>query len=127
MSEDVVLKKAVGTDTLRYLNSGKCLALSLLWALGQEDSDSFGKYVPSDETVEDWIAALKSGKKIVNPMSPREELEIYYADQEDAIKYPIDMEGRIRAIAIRKGIKKAVEIIAKEHPDVADWLGDQNA
>lgn len=111
MSKPYTLKKEVGTDTLRCLNSGQPLAISLLWALQQEDSESFGKYVPSDETVEDWIAALKSGKKIVNPLSPKEELRSLYFGIEGLSDF-------------HSGINQALKIIAKEHPDVKDWLKD---
>lgn len=72
----------------------------------------------------DWIAALKSGKKIVNPMSPREELKQYY----DGMCFSVESRSG-NPFYPKQLIECVVEIIAKEHPDVSGWLkdGDSNA
>jgi hypothetical protein len=74
---------------------------------------------PSDNDLDDWIAALKSGKKIVMQMSPREELLQLY-NEYLAKRVPCSEESFVNGM--KCGIKDAVKIIAKEHPDVADWL-----
>jgi hypothetical protein len=77
------------------------------------------------DELQDWLDALKSGKKIVNPISPREELKKEY----DAIMHEISLNKVGYYDGKKNGIEAAIEIIAKDHPDVADWLkdGDSNA
>lgn len=71
-------------------------------------------------TALDWIdeviKACRSGKKIVNPMSPREELKKAHDYYSSDIAISAFDGGRAA------GIELAVEIIAREHPDVKDWL-----
>ncbi|EST11272.1 hypothetical protein [Sporolactobacillus laevolacticus] len=125
MSEDMyVLKHKVTPVQLVRLNdrtmqeSPEDYPDSYLITVLSEAIESDIKIPYGFDQVQDWIVALKSGKKIVNPMSPREELEQYY-DQ-----YCSDTPaGR----EVRVIIKETVDIIAKEHPDVADWLGDNDA
>lgn len=115
MSEDVyVLKELISFDALRSLNHSrdKSKIVENLWhAIGNLD-----KGWPQFDQVEDMIAALKSGKKIVNPMSPREELEKFR-------ETPVDVVSP-EPISFNDIIDTVIEIIAKEHPDVKDWLKD---
>jgi hypothetical protein len=110
MSEDVyVLKYKLPHEILDYLNDhpGKAGLSKVL-----RDVVTFkGK----DEVL-DMVNACWSGKKIVNPMTPREELKKLM----DTSYWTEDFVA---------GVQRAVEVIAKEYPDVADWLkdGDSNA
>ncbi|MCO7127783.1 hypothetical protein NIE88_18720 [Sporolactobacillus shoreicorticis] len=114
MSESYVLNEKVAVDTLERLNNtGECTLSECLYR-------ALGTTPTSDDLdqASDFITALKSGKKIVNPLSAREELK----DELKKFYQLSDMQT-----GYRKGIHEAVRIIAKEHPDVADWLGDQDA
>jgi hypothetical protein len=131
MSEEAyVLKKKASCDVLAGLNDRD------RWTDIEAKTDMVNNLYRALETsgeeritidqVENWISALKSGKKIVNPLSPKEELEMYLTDRQEEAKYPSGDDVRIRVIGIKQGVKKAIEIISKEHPDVADWLKDVN-
>jgi hypothetical protein len=121
MNEDVyVLKKRIDPVVLGILNDGDAVPSSLIKVsiITMENC----KFRMADlDDISDWIAALKSGKKIVNPMSAREELRKMLKDEES------EPEDRLWYDGWKKGIIRATEIIAKEHPDVKDWLGDQDA
>jgi hypothetical protein len=110
MSEPYVLNKRVTEETLERLNNTGDYTLSqcLYRALGTANaSDDLNQ-------ASDFISALKSGKKIVNPLSPREELRKVYERHNDYVP------------GTQAGIEIAIKIIAKEHPDVVDWLKDVN-
>ncbi|MFT8709474.1 MAG: hypothetical protein ABF820_08605 [Sporolactobacillus sp.] len=116
MSEDVyVLKKAVNDDALKYLNQqcGYFFESESLWkAIGNLNTGW-----PELEQVEDMIAAIKSGKNIVNPLSPKEELKRYYNSFDSS-----DTDFKQYSDFPETAIEKTLTIIAKEHPDVATWL-----
>lgn len=108
MSEPYELEKAVGYQVLRQLNNRKFEDDERVF----EAYRSFSGHASTDE-IRDWLLAVESGKKIVNPLSPREEVrELYYSQKNE--------HGE------RSLILDLLEIIAKEHPDVADWLGDKD-
>lgn len=115
MSEDVyVLNKAIEQPVLEILNSNQLedkIDTEMLC-----DAIEAINIWPDLDQVENWIAALKSGKKIINPLSPKEELEKTFkaAASYHEVSY---CEG------YKTGIETALSIISKEHPDVADWLG----
>ncbi|WP_028983307.1 hypothetical protein [Sporolactobacillus terrae] len=116
MSEQYVLKTSVSENQLRALNEAYGT-----WAI--KSAIEKDKDYPTFEEVADWLAAKRSGKKIVNPMSPRDGLKSVYEKYKQSDTSDSYYQGMAR------GIRNAVEIIAKEHPDVADWLeeGDPNA
>ncbi|WP_028982858.1 hypothetical protein [Sporolactobacillus terrae] len=129
------MSERAGKDYYMLKDEVRYEVLSNLNATRLEDFDLTGRlqrafcraYIPeSVEQAQDWVRAIYSGKKIVNPMSPREELEQYLVDRQEEAKYPSGDDVRIRIIGIKQGVKKAIEIIAKEHPDVADWIKDVN-
>ncbi|MFT8362937.1 MAG: hypothetical protein ABF608_07110 [Sporolactobacillus sp.] len=107
MSEEYVLKNKAEKYVLDDLNNQK---KPYAERIGYAINDSNSDYI-SLETVEDWISALKSDMKIVNPLSPREELRSLYFGIEGFSDF-------------HSGINQAIKIIAKEHTDVADWLED---
>jgi hypothetical protein len=120
MSEPYTLKTRVGINTLSHLNDHQKNRMGRL-------KGALECFSTNDaEEIIDLVHAVFSGKKIVNPMSPREELEMYLTDRQEEAKYPSGDDVRIRVIGIKQGVKKAIEIIAKEHPDVADWLKDSD-
>jgi hypothetical protein len=107
MSE-YMLKDAVPDEVLRKLNVNfGPTAQNIFLAV-----DEFNAYPDMDE-LEDWIAAIKSGKNIVNPLSPRKELRMYLEDI---------LHGKKHGITRYEIAFQTAEIIAKEHPDVKDWL-----
>lgn len=108
MSEDVyVLNKKVSKPVLYNLNQKKSIETALTHNYQKEDFNQ----------IEDWIAALKSGKKIVNPMSPKEELKLKYRDIES---------DEFNFVNPKTIIEDVVEIIAKEYPDVKGWIKDDD-
>lgn len=115
MSEPYVLKKAENFSVVQELNDvvrNGYEGIAINRAMGAWTQENPGQGFPKLDQIEDWITALKSGKKIINPMSPREELKHYYESECGYVQY---------------GVNKAIEIIAKEHPDVANWLKDGDA
>jgi hypothetical protein len=76
------------------------------------------------DEVDDWANAIKSGKKIINPLSPREEFETMWEIAKNNAKPDIVDGSDEKCLAYADGIYDAAKIIAKEHPDVADWLKD---
>jgi hypothetical protein len=110
MSEPYVLKTIVGINTLSHLNDHqKNIMGRLKGAL-----ECFSTNEP--EEIVDIVHAVFSGNKIVNPMSPEEE---FRKKRAELIGSDLDIVGEF--------VDPLVEIIAKEHPDVKDWLGDQDA
>ncbi|MCO7177038.1 hypothetical protein ACFP7A_01325 [Sporolactobacillus kofuensis] len=122
MSEDVYrLKNKVSCDALAELNDRDKWTdidakVDMVDNLYRAIDTSDGERITIDQ-IENWIAALQSGKKIVNPMSPREEMEKAY--KSFGTKSDV-------GVATRTGILLAIEIIAKEYPDVADWLKESD-
>lgn len=108
MSEDAyVLKKEVSDDVLTELNS------SLIPENRLFKAQYVDQFYPPFDVISDWMSAIKSGKKIVNPMPPKEEL----------IKYREDiLNGKKAAMTRISMLYEMVDIIAKKHPDVATWL-----
>lgn len=118
--EDVyVLKEVEDNTVLAMLNSKRAEVSKLYAALAERENGLPHKL----DIVDDWITALKSGKKIVNPLSPRDGLKSVYEKYKQSDTSDSYYQGMAR------GIRDAVEIIAEEHPDVKDWLeeGDPNA
>lgn len=111
MSEPFVLKVRVGINTLSHLNDHQKNRMGRL----KGALECFSTNEP--EEIVDIVHAVFSGKKIVNPMSPRDELKQWY----DGFS-----AGCISHLNVRESIEKVIEIIAKEHPDVADWLKDSD-
>ncbi|WP_028976459.1 hypothetical protein [Sporolactobacillus terrae] len=118
MSEETyVLKNWKSEKVLEKLNSisgyagFKCAIEEIHQVNGKED-------------VIDMANACWSHKRIVNPMSPKEELRLL----RDAYAGPVDITN-LGAAKGEELIDSVVEIIAREHPDVKDWLkdGDHNA
>jgi hypothetical protein len=116
MSEIYTLKEAVPDEVLRELNRDVSLPVQKIFLA----TDEFNTYPDMDE-LDDWIAAVKSGKKIVNPMTPREELKKYY----DGMCYSVESRAG-NPFYPKQLIECAVEIIAKEHPDVSGWLEEDD-
>ncbi|BBN97477.1 hypothetical protein [Sporolactobacillus terrae] len=123
MSEDYVLKTEVDNMTLYELNihfgDGKYKVANIHHAIEKWLEDNLGNGYPSLEQLEDWIAALKSGKKIVNPLSPREKVKWlfdYVAKDKTAELYHKQY--------VLDTLQEFIIQIAKEHPDVKDWLKD---
>lgn len=120
MSEDVyVLEKAVNSAILYELNMSIDASLRLYKGYTAYLRRTHHGY-PTMKEIEDWVSAIESGKKIVNPMSPKEELKQYY----DGMCLYIETHAG-NLIYPKEYIKRVVKIIAKEHPDVADWLEDK--
>jgi hypothetical protein len=114
MSEPYTLKKPVNSIVLKALNDDNKFSYNLASAINRSE------YFPDDEQFDDWISAMKSGKKIVNPLSPRKELNKFVEK--------IKNSSMMNKIPTLDFIDQAIQIIAKEHPDVADWLreGENN-
>jgi hypothetical protein len=124
MSEPYVLKRKVGKYALECLNGdlnedGKSPSVYRLYLAM---SHVIGKGITLDD-LKDWIAALESDRGIVDPMTPEEELRDLY-DEHFAKMVPYG--GANQSNGIEYGIRTAVEIISKEHPDVADWLKEDD-
>jgi hypothetical protein len=124
MSEPYTLPFRLSEAELKDLNAGQSDKDDKLYS----PEFRFAIFMRNREGVMslDWIhkviKACRSGKKIVNPMSPAEELRIL----RDAYAGPVDVTA-LGAVKGEKLIDNVVEIIAKEHPDVKDWLGDKDA
>lgn len=77
MSEPYTLKKAVDEVVLEDMNEHNKLLYDYVSTTLGIIFDDLGRdqASPDNNELDDWIAAIKSGKKIVNPMPPREELK----------------------------------------------------
>lgn len=126
MSEPYTLKKAVDKDVLNKLNNVERTYMTKTRRIFSSLNVSGDIDEIKIEQLEDWCAAVKSGKKIVNPMPPREIFQKNYYSTVDDIKTNPDDEG---SKAFKAGMDCAYECFVKEHPDVADWLkeDDRNA
>jgi hypothetical protein len=124
MSEDVyVLKEKVDELVLFNLSKNHGTTTGNLYrAISKYRDVSNIDMYPSLEKVSDWIAALKSGKKIVNPMSPREKIKWLYDDV--AKDKTVEIYHKQYVLDT---LQEFIIQIAKEHPDVTDWLGDKDA
>ncbi|WP_100488581.1 hypothetical protein [Sporolactobacillus pectinivorans] len=106
MSKPYVLNKKAAIEVLTSLN-------------GFEGSEAINRALeksnkwPNLEEIEDWIEALKTGREIINPITPKEEFI-------DAFNSDVGEEKWDRGF--NQGMKTAIEIISKAYPDVADWL-----
>ncbi|UAK17581.1 hypothetical protein [Sporolactobacillus terrae] len=120
MSEDVyVLKRKLNSIDLQKLNknpyeSNTRKIFAVLNVAGNIDRIEISQ-------VEDWIAALKSGKKIVNPLSPKEEFR-------RSLGHLCGLANSVGGeyLQLKNEILEVVRIIAKEHPDVGEWLKEDD-
>lgn len=117
MSEEYVLPLKASKNELSRLNDltedDELCSPEWRFAYFMRDRSS----VTSLDWIKQIIKACESGKKIVNPMSPREELK----NELKKFYQLSDLQT-----GYRNGIHEAVRIIAKEHPDVAQWLDGDN-
>jgi hypothetical protein len=112
-----VLKNIVDGDALDALNNQD---RSLPYRIDDAINNNY-PYALSLEIIEDWIAALKSGKKIVNPLLPREEFFNWYS------QLPESFWGNTKQKP-SEFVDKAIEFISKEFHGVETWIGgDSNA
>ncbi|WP_332238908.1 hypothetical protein [Sporolactobacillus sp. KGMB 08714] len=104
MSEPYTLRYRQSEETLQKLNRDSGLT-------GFKRAIEDVVAVSGKDEVIDMVAACWSGKKIVNPMSPREELNKLM----DAL-FPSD----------KNLVRQVLGIIAKDpkHAEVKDWLKD---
>lgn len=113
--QQYVLKKTINDSALEMLNKRiNTRSHRLYWAINKLIDDEY----PSDTQLDDLIAALKSGKKIVNPMSPPEKVK-YLCDE---VKTTEMYNGQY----VVDTIKELIIQISKVHPDVADWLKEDD-
>nr|DAL87902.1 MAG TPA: hypothetical protein [Caudoviricetes sp.] len=122
MSEPYTLKKAVNDEALKILNSDWSPAVKISTVFRVAD------HPETEEEAKDRVTAIFSGKEIVNPLSPREELkrEIDYAIKKKEMSIPdTNIYGYFNGLIV--GLNQATEIIAKKHPDVKDWLKEGEA
>jgi hypothetical protein len=110
MSEPYTLKTRVGINTLSHLNDHQKNRMGRIKGALECFSTN------DEEEIVDLVHAVFSGKEIVNPLSPEEE---FRKKRAELIGSDLDVVGEF--------VDPLVEIIAKEHPDVADWLGDKDA
>lgn len=118
MSEDVyVLKYVADENIIELLNETaeeEYQVVALMNAIEQSPTEKL-------DEVSDWIAALKSGKKIVNPLSLDEELKQKYIKTYDA-----NWANKQYREGYSDGMRDCLKIVSKKHPDVADWLSDRD-
>lgn len=102
MSEEYTLKSRVGSNTLSNLNDKQLLYKSRI-------TQALNFFSPNEEQMIDIVHAVYSGKKIVNPLSPREEFYRYYEQ--------LSPNGR-------RDINGAIEIFRKEFHGIENWTKD---
>jgi hypothetical protein len=127
MSEPYTLPFRLSEAELKDLNAGqsdkddKLYSPEFRFALFMKNREG----VMSLDWIHKVIKACRSGKKIVNPLSPEEIFKMNYRSALDEARIYVPEEGYSKRDSdYVEGARMAINCAAELHPDLKDWLKD---